>query len=432
VTTTPAVRDRRRRPRLAYIVRSYPRLSQTHILNEILGLERLGHDISIFGMTRSGEKLEQDGVARVRARASFLEDSSARGLAAALRNHVRVFSRHPVRYAATAAFLARRRDLTAGYTTTTRAAAFGQAVYLAAEIGQRSSDEGDGIDHVHSHFAHDPTLLALLVGRLTGIPYSFTAHARDMYQIPPSSLAERIARASAVVTICQANVDYLGRVAPHEDAAKLHLVRTGIDVDAWRPADEPATRSAPVIVVVSRLVPKKGLLDLVAALEVVKADGRDFRCVIYGEGPLRPRLEAALTERGLTEEVELAGPATQEELRSVLRSADIFALTPFVTDDGDREGLPSSMLEAMACGLPVVGTAVAGIPEAVTHGETGLLAQPRDHKEIAAHIESLVHDPGLRKRLGANARAAIERGWDARAVAQQLASVFDDAAGAHR
>ena len=413
------------RPHIAYIVRSFPRLSQTHILNEVLGLERLGHDISIFGMTRSGESLVQDGVAHIKRPPEFLDAALQRPVWALARDHLLVLATHPARYAGTIGFLSRRPYLTAGYTTTTRMKAFGQAVYLAADLQRRSRDGRRHIDHIHSHFAHDPTLIALLVKRLTGMSYSFTAHARDMLQIPASSLAERVDQATAVVTICQANVDYIDRVAPQRDDGKIRLIHTGIDVEAWRPPTSPRLPStAPLIVVVSRLVEKKGLLDLVHALALVKARGKRFRCAVYGEGPLLPELRSARDALGLTEEVGLAGPATQTELRDVLRRADIFALTPFVTADGDREGLPSSVLEAMASGLPVVATAVAGIPEAIDHGRTGLLAAPRDIEDIAGHLESLVEDPALRRRLGAGAREAIERHWSAGAVARELSSVF--------
>jgi glycosyltransferase involved in cell wall biosynthesis len=417
---------------VAYIVRSFPRLSQTHILNEVLGLERLGHTIQIFGMTRSGETLLQEGVASLRNRAEYLDGTLQRSLVAVVLEHVEIARKNPVRYLATIIFLSRRRDLTAGYTTTTRFRSFMQAVHLATRISPRARGGEDGFDHVHCHFAHDPTLIALLLHKLTGMPYSFTAHARDMYQIPPSSLAARIEHASAVVSICQVNIDYMRRVAPDATNGKFRVVHTGIDVGAWRPPDEDrVSRTIPVIVVVSRLVAKKGMLDLVAALGLVKARGRAFRCVIYGDGPMREELSTAISRLSLTGDVELAGACTQAQLRGVLQRADVFALTPFVTDDGDREGLPSVILEAMSCGLPVVSTAVAGIPEAVLDGETGLLAQPHDVEGIATHVETLLGDDALRRRLGTNARAAIVTQWSAGSVARELASVFDAVSGRH-
>jgi glycosyltransferase involved in cell wall biosynthesis len=412
------------RPRIAYVVRSFPRLSQTHILNEIRRLEQLGHEIQIFGMVPSGEKVVQKELADVKSSTEFLDDSLRRPLTVVARNHFDVFRHHPIRYAGTAWYLLRRRNLTAGYTTTTRLACFKQAVYLAGRLQDGDAEDGGGVDHVHSHFAHDPTLIALLVSRLTGIPFSFTAHARDMYQIPRSSLAQRIEQSSAVVTICQANIDYMKQVVP-EAKDKFRLIHTGIDTHAFRPsirARQPG--GPPLIVSVSRLVAKKGLLDLLGALKVVKTHGRRFRCVIYGDGPMHEELVSGISELGLEDEVELAGATTLAKLRGVLPLADIFALTPFVTNDGDREGIPSSILEAMACGLAVVTTPVGGISEAVDDGVTGLVAEPHDVDGIARRIESLLDDDTFRLRLGANAREAIVRELGAEVVASQLAAVF--------
>jgi glycosyltransferase involved in cell wall biosynthesis len=414
----------RQRPRVAYLVRSFPRLSQTHILNEILGLERLGYGIAIFGMTPSGESLTQEAIADLKGPVEFLDGALRRPLRAVAVEHLQVFRKHPIRYVATAVYLGRRPRLTAGYTTTTRWRCFLQAAHLATRLQDRRPGER-AISHLHSHFAHDPALIALLTKKLTGIPFSFTAHARDMYQIPPSSLAERIKHASAVVTICQVNIDYMQEVAPGVGDGRYRLVHTGINTHEFRPIERsgPAT-SEPRIVVVSRLVEKKGLLDLVAALHRLKEGGRRFRCAIYGDGPLREVLSRAISEKSLEGEVQLAGAATLASLRKILPGADLFALTPFVTDDGDREGIPSSILEAMACGVPVVSTRVGGIPEAVIHGRTGLLAEPRDVGEIAGHLETLLGDGSLRRRMGVNARETIERGWSAPKVAIELANVF--------
>jgi glycosyltransferase involved in cell wall biosynthesis len=222
-----------------------------------------------------------------------------------------------------------------------------------------------------------------------------------------------------------ANVDYLKEVAPSGHGAKVHLVHTGIDVDAFSPTPEVRGDSeTPVIVVVSRLVAKKGLLDLLAALERVKAGGAAFRCVIHGDGPLKEEIAAAISRLSLDDSIDLAGPATLAEVRAALQSADLYALTPFVTEDGDREGLPSSLLEAMACGIPVVSTRTAGIPEAVIHGDNGLLAEARDVAGIAAHLTTLLEDRQLRRRLGARGRARIVEHWGAEAVARQLAEIF--------
>jgi glycosyltransferase involved in cell wall biosynthesis len=408
--------------RVVYIVRSFPRLSQTFILNEVLGLERLGWRLQIFAITNPRETLVQDGVAEVRAQTHYLEAALGRSRTAILREHLRVAASAPGRYLRTLAFVLRRRDLAGGYATASRFTCFIEAVYLTRILG-REARNGAAPARVHSHFAHDPTLIALLLKRLTGLPYSFTAHARDIYQVPRPALAERIREASVVVTCCRANLDYLGRLAPEAGREKLRMVRYGLDLETFRPA-QPAQTSEPLVVSVGRLVEKKGFGDLVEACRMLKDRGLRFRCLIYGDGPLRGELAGAVTRLGLAGDVELAGARTQRDLHAVLEQAHVFALTPCVTDDGDRDGMPNVLLEAMACGLPVVTTAVAGIPEVVIHGQNGLLAESHDVPAIAEHLAALLTDESLRKRLGSRARSEVVDSFDRVTNARRLASVL--------
>lgn len=407
--------------RVAYILRSFPRLSQTFILNEILALEQLGLKLHIFALTDPREAIVQDGVADVRAPTEYLESAQRRPAAVVLVEHLRVAITSPRRYLGTAAYVLRRSDLDAGYTASSRFACFIQAVRLA-----RMLRRGTTVTHVHAHFAHDPTLIALLLKKLTGIGYSFTAHARDLYQIPPASLAERMAEARAVVTCCRANLDYLNDVAPDLTREKARVIHHGIDLDAFRPPEARGSSSrAPLILSVGRLVEKKGFPDLIAACALLKQAGHRFRCEIYGEGPLYDELVRLIARFGAAERVIIAGARTQEDLAEAFRAADVFALTPVVTDDGDRDGIPNVLVEAMACGLPVVSTPVGGIPEVVIHCETGLLAEPHDPPSIAGHLAALLVDAGRRRRLGAAARRAVVNRFDTAANARALAAVLE-------
>jgi glycosyltransferase involved in cell wall biosynthesis len=408
--------------RVAYILRSYPRLSQTFILNEVLALERLGVRLQIFPITNPQEALVQHRVAEVQAPTHYLEAALRRSRAAMLLEHLRVAASAPRRYLSTLAFVLRRRDLASGYATASRFTCFAEAVYMARVLRrQRADGAGPPPTRVHSHFAHDPTLIAMLLKRLTGLPYSFTAHARDVYQVPPSVLAERIG--DAVVTCCRSNLDYLRSLAPEPSRRKIHVVRYGIDLEAFRPT-EPAPEEDPLVVSIGRLVEKKGFGDLIKACRLVKDRGLSFRCVIYGEGELRDELAGAVSKLGLRGDVTLAGARTQQELQAVLNQAQIFALTPCITDDGDRDGIPNALLEAMACGLPVVTTAVAGIPEVIVHGQNGLLAEPRDVTAIADDVALLLTDEERRRRLGSRARSEVQANFDRDANARRLASVL--------
>ena len=172
------------------------------------------------------------------------------------------------------------------------------------------------------------------------------------------------------------------------------------------------------------MVEKKGFPDLLAACALLQDGGHRFRCRIYGEGPMRDQLVDLRDRLGLQDTVTLEGPRPHGELVEVFQHADVFILTPFVAADGDRDGVPNVLAEAMACGVAVVVTAVGGIPDLVRHEENGLLAPPRDVGTIARHVAHLLDDSGRRLELGAAARATVEEGFDVQVAAEQLASLF--------
>jgi glycosyltransferase involved in cell wall biosynthesis len=398
---------------VVYVVRSWPRLSQTFIVNEVLGLERLGFELEIFSMSHPDEPLAQ--VDDVRAPVRYLDAAARRPWRARAAEHLGVLRAAPRRYLGTLAYVATRRHLSAGYATASRWTCFAHAVHLSTHVRADRS-----IARVHAHFAHDPALVALLAHRLTGVPFSLTAHARDLYGIPARALAARTSAATDVVTCCRANADYLGAtvglVAPH-------LIHHGVDLERFTPAAGPAD-GPPRIVSVGRLVEKKGFADLLAACARLREEGHAFTCTIYGDGPLRPALTALQDRLGLADVVTLAGARPPADLVAALQAGDVFALTPVVTADGDRDGVPNVLVEAMACGLPVVSTAVGGVPELVVDGENGLLAPPHDPDAVARHLANLLEDPHRRRALGASGRCTVEARFDARSAAQELATLF--------
>jgi glycosyltransferase involved in cell wall biosynthesis len=296
-------------------------------------------------------------------------------------------------------------------------------IYVLILNEQRS---GKKIDHLHAHFAHDPALIAYLVHRITGLPYSFTAHARDLYQVPEVVLTDRIRQSSAVITCCGANLEYLKQIAPSYQS-KFSLIYHGVNLKDFRSVPGAATNSIPenpIILSVGRLVEKKGFHDLLQALLVVKENGQQFRCTIYGDGPLRRQLESWIEEHGMAGEIVLAGDRTQEELISVFQKANLFALTPVQTQDGDRDGIPNVLLEAMAVGLPVVTTEVAGIPELVKNNENGFLYQSHDVEGISSGILELLRNSEKRKQLGAAASKTVAEQFDINQAAAHLKALF--------
>ena len=403
-----------------YLVRSWPRLSQTFIVNEVLALERRGVDLVIFSLVRSGELVIQPQVSEVRTAVRYLEDRKP--LRQQVGEHIAVFSAGPVRYARTALFAWRRRDLAKGYATATTLGCFQYAVRVAAAI-VRLRREGTAPAHLHAHFAHDPALVALLVRRLTGLPYSFTAHARDLVQIPPSSLAARAAEATALVTCCQVNADYIAATLPAR-LPSVRVIHHGVELDLFKPRPRPTVVADVQIVTVGRLVEKKGFPDLLRALGRLKASGRRITCRVYGDGPLLRPLAELRDSLGLADAVHFLGERSRETIIQALHSSDVFVLTPTVTEDGDRDGIPNVLVEAMACGLPVVSTSAGGIPELITHSENGFLTAPGDVASIENHIATLLDSPKLRQQMGVAARRTVESGYDVNMAAERLQRIF--------
>jgi glycosyltransferase involved in cell wall biosynthesis len=409
-----------------YLVRSWPRLSQTFIVNEVLAQERLGTRLELYSLTRSGERLVQPQVRAVGATVHYLDER--RPWLAVVRDHALVARSGPLAYVSTLAFAASRPHLARGYATLSTLGCLSAAVRLGAAV-HRARLAGAPIEHLHAHFAHDPALVALLTGRLTGVPYSITAHARDLYQIPAPSLHARAREAVAVVTCCAANVDYLRSALPAPLHPRLRLIHHGVEVDRFVPA--PRAGGAPVeIVSVGRLVEKKGFPDLLRACRVLKkAAGAPFRLRIYGDGPLREELTALRDGLGLQDEVDLVGERDGEDVLRAYQGADLFALTPCVTADGDRDGVPNVVVEAMACGLPVVTTDAGGVTEVVQHDVNGLVAPPGDVGTLARYLAELATDADRRRALGAAGRRTVEAHFDVRSAARELSVVFAGTSG---
>ena len=298
--------------RVAYVVRSWPRLSQTFVLNEVLAVERLGCELSIFAMVRSGEELVQPQLAQVRAPVHYLDDDPDPSGGGPRRRAV-------LGRARAWATAHGRRSLGAGYATVSPSTSLRLGTRLADAI-DRSAADGRPIDHIHAHFAHDPALVAMFAHQLTGLPFSFTAHARDLYGIPRSALVARARSASAIITCCQANVDYLHSQLPARLRSRVRLIHHGVDLSAFAPlgATVAAAPAAPLIVSVGRLVEKKGFTDLLDALGLLRSRGVRFRCVIYGDGPFREALEHQRRALGLDDMVELAGQRRQDEVAAEL------------------------------------------------------------------------------------------------------------------
>ena len=410
--------------RVVYILRSFPRLSQTFVLNELLALEALGIDITVIALVRADEKLTHEGVDHLRADVVFLDELHAQ------RQHrlclyLRFLRHRPLRFLRAAARLAFDRNATWGYHGITRRQAFDLGVRSATTLGLHRSHN---VGRLHAHFAHDPALLALVVSDLSGVPFSFTGHARDLVQISPRALGARVAAATAVLTCCQINADLITAASGGTHGHKVHVIRHGVDVEAFAPLSDPSRRRRRGIVSVGRLIDKKGFDVLIDAVALVVGWGVDVHLTIVGEGPDRPVLAARIASGGLADHVTLAGECTQAEMQRLLPTFDVFALTPCVGRDGDRDGLPTVLVEAMACGLPVVTTDVAGIPDLVEQQVNGFMCPPLQPLPVADALRLLLTDEHRRRRMGAAARASVLAGFDAKITSRLVADLLNDPA----
>jgi glycosyltransferase involved in cell wall biosynthesis len=384
--------------RVAYVVKVYPRFSETFIVNELLAHERAGTELEIVALRPpTGGRFHPD-IGAVHAPVTYLPHAGVRALALwmALRG-------------AGPGAAALLEDPDAADPRDAH-----QAVLLAHHVRER------GITHLHAHFASAAGTVTRLAARMAGITYSITAHAKDIFHddVEPVPLAQRLSDAHAVVTVSDFNAEYLRRLAP---AARVHRVYNGVDLRAF--AYAPGAAEPLRIVAVGRLVEKKGFGDLVEACHQLAAAGRDVRCQIVGDGDLEPELRAQIAEHGLERRVELLGPRTQDEVRALVREAAVLAAPCIVGADGNRDGLPTVLLEAMALGTPVVSTDVTGIPELVRHEQTGLITGQHDPAGLAAALARLLDDAALRDRLAAAGRALIEECFDVDRSAQRVRAV---------
>jgi glycosyltransferase involved in cell wall biosynthesis len=397
------------RPRLGYLLKAFPRVSETFIINEIIALERQGFDLHIYSMIHTRDRMRHRLVDQVRSPVTHLPDPLWRSLLTVVGAHLWMLRRAPGRYVSTLLRVLALVELDL-------LERFVQAPCLARLL------ERDDIGHVHAGFVHAPGSLAWLVFLLTGTPFSVATHAKDLYHSPPRVLRRKLADARVVFTCTRYNVDHLERLCGPA-GFRLRQVYHGTDLRRFR-FGPCALASPPLVLSVARLVEKKGLDDLIRACAVLRDRGRSFQCRIIGGGVLRPRLEELVCELGLEGRVTFQGALDQEEVIAAYPQAAVMVLPCIVTSDGDRDGIPNVLVEAAACGVPIVSTRVSGVPELITHGQTGLLVPPHNPAALAESVDAVLQSPSLRERVRANARTRVEEEFDvdrnARRVGQEL------------
>ena len=396
---------------IAYIMSRFPKLSETFILRELLELERQGQAVVIFPLLRSKEAVHHQEVSGLVAQAHYTPFLSPAILAA----NAHYFRRAPRAYIKLLWSALRG---TWGSTNLFIGAIgiFPKSVYLARLI------EARGISHIHAHFATHPALAALIIAQLTGASFSFTAHAHDIF-VHRRMLGEKLKRASLVVTISEFNRRYLLQRYPDTPAARIKVVHCGVEPERFagrrQRADDRFT-----IICVANLQPYKGIEFLLHACALLQSRLDPFRCIIIGEGMERPRLERQVAELGLQHTVELRGGQPQDKVAELLAGADLFVLPSVLAADGQMDGIPVALMEAMAAGLPVVATRLSGIPELVQDGINGLLVPPGNAVALAGAITTLYQNESLRRAMGGRGRKQVASEFNLTENIKRLRGLF--------
>ena len=398
--------------KLGYVLKYFPRLSETFIVTELLGLERLGAEITAFSRHRPDETVPHAALRDLRAEIHYLDALLGERFWEPFDIHRRLVRQFgPAHDAALRAALDYRSREELRYWL------------LAAAVAERAVHSG--LDALHGHFATGSASVARYASRITGVPYSFTAHAKDIYahEVDPKRLRDLLEDAAFVVTVSDANLDYLRSLAPSANVVRVY---NGLDLERFSCLPALPSGDPPLLLSVARLVEKKGIADLISAVAALRRAGRPVRCRIVGEGPLESVLRAQAASLGLDGAVEFAGAASQEQvLDEHLPAASAFVLPCVVAADGDRDGLPTTLLEAMARGVPVVSTRLPGVPEAVPDGEAGLLVDPGDAAGLAQAIARTLDERDATARRVCAARRRVESLFDARKNTEILHGLFE-------
>ena len=399
---------------VGYVLKRFPRISETFVAAELLALRRQGQEVTVFAVSRPREPFTH----------RFLGDLDVPVVYLPYRP-----LGEPVRVGRALGIVIRRRPGAwlgaAGAALWPPSRRGWRRLLQATVLAQELRDAR--VDHVHAHFATTAARLAHLASRLRGPPYSVTAHAKDIYHrdVRADRLAVTLGGARFVATVSEANVRHLRGVIG-DGVPIVHLPNA---VDLTR-VPEPAHREPDpaTVLSVARLVEKKGLADVVRACGLLGRQGRRVRLELVGDGPLRAALEVLAAEVGA--DVRFSGALDHDEVLARYRRAAVFALPCVVASTGDRDGLPTSVLEAMASGVPVVATAVNGLAEAVLDGRTGLVVPQHAPAALAGAIARLVGDRALAERLGRAGRRRVVERFALERSAARLRDLFAQAADA--
>jgi len=380
--------------RIGYVLKVFPRVSETFVINEIRALERVGERVAVFSLHAPPTEVRH-GILREMASPIFCVERDSEPTPREIRKATALLAEHfGIAEEERRRFLPRR--------------------YVRLSVVLARLAQANRVGHLHAHFASRAAHVAALAAPLAGCSFSVTAHAKDIYheEVDRDVLRWKMTQAGFVVTVTDYNRRFLAELLGDGDTVRrVFRVYNGIDLRRFAavPYDAATARR---IVAVGRLVPKKGFDVLVDACALLRRDGVPFSCEIIGGGAGEAALRAQIEARGLSSFVSLGGSLTTEEVEERLGSAALVALPCVVGSDGNVDALPTVLLEAMGTARPVVSTRLSGIPEIVADGETGLLVPPNDAAQLASALRLLLEDPTRAAAMGNAGRARAEALFD--------------------
>jgi glycosyltransferase involved in cell wall biosynthesis len=399
------------------VLKGYPRISETFIANEILLLEELGLRIRIFSMRHPREEFWHDIVSRIRARVDYLPTELVPDFHRLLLPAMLEAVRQPGRFRAVLRRAGERFARTRNLGTLKHLL---QGAYLVNRHLRPSPE----VVHLHAHFAHSPSSVAMFAAMLGGLRFSFTAHAKDIYTTDSEQLREKISLASHVITCTRYNEHYLGSLvngASHPVSCVYH----GIDLQLFQSGTARRIPRPPYrILTVARLARKKGIPTILRALAVLRDRAVDFDYILIGDGEERENIVRHIFDLGLQDCCHWKGTLPHDRVLEEFRRADVFVLGCEIAPNGDRDGIPNVLVESLAMGLPAVGTTVSALPEILHHGETGMITEPGNPVAMADNIQRLLTDLALRGRIIPGGKELVAASFDNRTLIRNLAGIY--------
>jgi colanic acid/amylovoran biosynthesis glycosyltransferase len=403
-------------PRVAYVLLWFPEPSQTFVLDEVNTLARLGLDVQVYTLYGPRPASRLAGLARPLVPVHHL------GIAATPRLLRDLLRLNRTRNSGAASFL-RRVALRRWRSLETA----GEALWaIFAGVHLAGVMAADGISHLHAPWANGPATAAWVASKESGIPFSFSARAHDLYP-PDGALEEKMAAAAFIRTNTLLNQKYLAGLCPNL-AGKVVKVYNGVSL--MPPASRAAGHPPYHLLAVGRLVPKKGFPVLLAACRLLAAAGLDFHLTLAGDGPERGKIRKLIDQQGLLDRVSLPGWVPHRDMVQLLAQADLLVMPSLIAPSGDRDGIPNVILESLLCEVPVVASAVAGIPEVVRDGDTGWLVPPGHPAALAQAVLAALTDPNEARRRAAQGRTMVSRDFDSERNYTRLKELFETAINA--